>query len=81
MRVRNQINSKIKSVFLLKNTKQIKGNEISNRLTLGPNQYDRNLCGIPVVGHFIEVVCDGVIADLVVEAEHEDYGIDPRCEL
>lgn len=49
--------------------------------TLGPDQYDRNLRGIPIVGHFIEVVRDGIIADLVVKAEHEDYSIDPGCEL
>lgn len=49
--------------------------------TLGPDQYDWNFCGIPIVGHFIEVIRDGGITDLVVKAEHEDYRVDPGREL
>lgn len=52
-----------------------------NKPTLGSDQYDRNLCGIPIMGHFTEVVRHRIIADLVVQAEHEDYGVNPSRKL
>lgn len=60
-------------------TKRTSG--IPNRLTLCADQYDRNLCGIPVVGHFIEVVRNRIIADLVIKTEHENYSVHPGREL
>lgn len=54
---------------------------ISKGLTLCADQYDRNLSGIPVVGHFIEVVRNRIIADLVIKAEHENNSIHPGREL
>lgn len=54
---------------------------ISNKLTLGPNQYNRNLGGIPIVGHLIEIVRHGIITNFVLETENEDYRVHPRREL
>lgn len=59
----------------------LKEGEKINKLTLGSDQYDRNLSGIPIMGHFIEVVRHRIIADLVVQAEHEDYGVHPSRKL
>ena len=36
---------------------------------------------IPVLGHFGEVVVDGVERGLVFQTEHEDHGVDPSREL
>lgn len=43
----------------------IKNGGNHNKPTLGPDQYDWNLRGIPIMGHFIEVVRNRIIADLV----------------
>lgn len=56
-------------------------NWIDDKLTLSPDQYDWNLCGIPVVGHFVEVIGHGIIADFVLEAENEYYRIHPSRKL
>lgn len=59
----------------------IKNGGNHNKPTLGPDQYDWNLRGIPIMGHFIEVVRNRIIADLVFQAEHEDYGVHPSRKL
>ena len=33
------------------------------------------------MGHFTEIVRHRIIADLVVQAEHEDYGVNPSRKL
>lgn len=46
-----------------------------------PDQDDRNLRTVPEVGHFGIVGVDGVEAGLVLQAKHEDDGVDPGGEL
>ena len=49
--------------------------------TLGANKNDGNLLNIPVLSHLGVVVVDGVEGGLVLQAEHEDDGINPGSEL
>lgn len=66
---------------LVLNTKKLHRRQIYIKLTLGPYQYNRNLCGISVVGHFIEVIGHGIIADFVLETENEYHRIHPSSKL
>lgn len=70
-----------KHPIIIRTDKNEANDRYTKRFTLCADQYDRNLGGIPIVGHFIEVVGDRIIADLVVKAEHEDYSIHPGREL
>lgn len=53
----------------------------SNQRTLRPDQYYRNFRGIPIMGHFIEIIGDCIVTDFVVETEHEDHRVHPSREL
>lgn len=49
--------------------------------TLRADQHQRQVGGVPVVGEAAVVVIDGLKADLVLQAEDEDDGVDPESEL
>lgn len=48
---------------------------------LRADQDEGDVGRVPEVGHLGVVVVDGVERRLVLEAEHEDDGVHPRCEL
>ena len=48
---------------------------------MGPYKDQGDLLHVAVLGHLGVVVVDGVEAGLVLQAEDEDHGVDPRCEL
>lgn len=49
--------------------------------TLRANQHQRQVRRVPVGGEAAEVVVDGLEADLVLQAEDEDYGVHPQRKL
>lgn len=49
--------------------------------TLRADQDQRQVGGVPVVGEAAEVVINGLEADLILQTEDEDHGVDPQRKL
>lgn len=49
--------------------------------TLCADQHQRQVRGVPVVGEAAEVVINRLKADLILQTEDEDHGIDPQRKL
>ena len=49
--------------------------------TLCAHQHQRQVGGVPVVGEAAEVVINRLEADLILQTEDEDHGVNPQCKL
>lgn len=67
--------------LLVSNSRKYNESGIHNKLTLSPDQYDWNLGGIPVVGHFVEVIGHCIIAGFVLKTENKYNRIHPSRKL
>lgn len=54
---------------------------MKRRHTLGPDEDEGDLGGISILGHLGVVAVDGLETRLVLQAEDEDDGVNPGCEL
>lgn len=59
----------------------VAGHHPWNRLTLGSDENDWDFGGVAVMRHFRIISVDRVEARLVLQAKHENYGVNPSGEL